>query len=233
MFDAALAVSAYKLFFYDAEDCCKVHLKLPATHSITERITAIRTPYVKVASMPATPVKSRLESGIAKSIACLDPRLDVSRIANTLNISPSTIWKTFQRLRQSIRKAWHIRDLRPLGLGAAIVYSGKQLSNPIEKLDTPIVRYLYSHSITIDGTHIYGFLIPFNLTTELLAALENLGKTDYGYTIPRIPQLYQHRSTRWREVFTPPSRSKCGWCTQTPRNAYLCTPRYVTPCPST
>jgi len=137
---------------------------------------------------------SGLEIDIARSIACFDPRLDASRIARVLGVSPSTVWKVLQRLRQKAWELWpqHIRDVRSLGLGTAIVYSDKPLTDvssicDLKERGVPLARYLHSYRATLDGVHIYSYFVPRSLTAEFLAKLEKLGRVDYGFTVPVHP----------------------------------------------
>lgn len=134
-----------------------------------------------------------IERDVARLLACYDPRTEISDIAEQLEVSENYVRTTIRKLRERGYELWpqHIRDIRPLGLLVAVVYTKTLMGDAaslsdLEQLGVPAYRYLHSYRATLDNLHVYSYFLPREFLDELIAEVERGlgGEVEVGVTIP-------------------------------------------------
>jgi len=136
---------------------------------------------------------SGMEKDVARLLACYDARTEVEQIAGRLGVTENYVRVILRKLRERGHELWpqHIRDVRPLGLLTAVVYTRTPVGeatriSDLERLGIPLYRYLHSYRATLDNMHIYSYLLPEGYAHELIPEIEGKlkGEIELGVMIP-------------------------------------------------
>lgn len=133
---------------------------------------------------------------IARMMACLDYRLELDKIAQSIGYSRKYVLELIKDLRDNWMELWaqHIRDIRPLRLKTLLIRSreildtsGLNLKIDLDSTWLPASRFLYSYRVTVDNNAVYTYIVPEQLEEELVEEIANGIRGDelsIGYVVP-------------------------------------------------